>query len=235
MSNSKLVDVKMLSPNCTKNRNHKIDTITIHCVVGQLTAYQIGHLFLDPDYQASSNYGVGVDCKIGLYVDENDRSWCSSSPSNDHRAITIEVASDREHPYYVHDDVLEKLIELLVDICKRNNIPKLLWKADKSLIGNIKKQNMTVHRWFKNKDCPGEYLYNLHYKIAEIVNEKLEENSKIKVGDKVKVLNPVTYDGKKFKVWYNEYDVLQVKNDRVVIGIKDVITAPIHIKNIKKA
>lgn len=229
-TNSKLVDVKMLSPNCNKKRNHIIDTITIHCVVGQLTAKQIGNLFLNPNYQASSNYGIGVDCKVGLYVPEESRSWCSSSPANDHRAITIEVASEKVHPYKVNDDVFEKLIELLVDICKRNKIKKLLWKADKSLIGQVEKQNMTVHRWFKNKDCPGEYLYNLHYKIAELVNEKLAE---IKVGDKVKVLNPVTYDGKKFKVWYNEYDVLQVKNDRVVIGIKDVITAPINIKNIE--
>lgn len=231
MSNSKLVDVIKISPNQNKVRNHKIDTITIHCVAGQLTATQIGDLFADPNYKASSNYGIGVDCKIGLYVDEKGRSWCSSSASNDNRSITIEVASDRQHPYKVNDDVFEKLIELLVDICKRNNIKKLLWKADKSLIGQIQKQNMTVHRWFKNKDCPGEYLYNKHYEIAKRVNKKLNP---LKVGDKVKVLKPIDYTGKKFKLWYNEYDVLKVENDRVIIGIGKVITAAINIKNIEK-
>lgn len=231
MSNSKLVDVKMLSPNCNKPRNHAIDTITIHCVVGQLTAKQIGNLFLNPEYNASSNYGVGVDCKIGLYVDEANRSWCSSSASNDNRAITIEVASDTKHPYHVNDDVLEKLIDLLVDICKRNKIPKLLWKGDKSLIGNIEKQNMTVHRWFKNKDCPGAYLYNLHSQIAKRVNSRLQN---IKVGDKVKVINPITYEGKSFKLWYPKYDVLRVENDKIIIGIGNVVTAPIHINNIEK-
>lgn len=230
MSNSKLVDVKMLSPNMNTPRNHKIDTITIHCVVGQLTAKQIGNLFLNPNYQASSNYGVGSDNKIGLYVEEKNRSWCSSSPSNDNRAITIEVASDKTHPYHVNDDVYEKLIELLVDICQRNNIPKLLWKADKKLIGQVDKQNMTVHRWFKNKDCPGAYLYNLHFDIAKKVNSKLQ---KFKVGDKVKVLNPITYDGKPFKLWYSKYDVLRVENDKIIIGIGNIVTASINKNNIE--
>lgn len=234
MSNSKLVNVKILSPNYTKKRNHKIDTITIHCVAGQLTATQLGNLFKNPDYQASSNYGIGVDCKIGLYVNECDRSWCSSSASNDHRAITIEVASDKTHPYHVNDDVYEKLILLLIDICQRNNIKKLLWKADKSLIGKIDKQNMTVHRWFKNKDCPGEYLYNKHYEIAQRVNDALSGNNDIKIGDTVKVINPINFDtGNKFKLWYNEYDVISIKNDRIVIGKNGKITAPIDRKYLK--
>lgn len=234
MTNSKLVNVKMLSPNCTMNRNHKIDTITIHCVSGQLTAKQLGNLFLNPNYKASSNYGIGVDCKIGLYVEEKNRSWCSSSASNDHRAITIEVASDNFHPYHVNDDVLDTLILLLVDICQRNKIKKLLWQADKNLIGQIDKQNMTVHRWFKNKECPGEYLYNLHYEIAKRVNDKLLKKSyKVKKGDKVKVIKNTDCNGKKFKLWYNEYDVLSVKNDTVVIGIGDIVTARVHINNVE--
>lgn len=234
MTNSKLVNVKMLSPNCTKNRNHKIDTITIHCVSGQLTAKQLGNLFLNPNYKASSNYGIGVDCKIGLYVNESDRSWCSSSASNDHRAITIEVASDNFHPYHVNNDVLDTLILLLVDICQRNKIKKLLWQADKNLIGQVDKQNMTVHRWFKNKECPGEYLYNLHPEIAKRVNEKLlKKFNKIKIGDKVKVLKNIDSEGKKFKLWYSEYDVLRIENDNAVIGIGNIITAKVPIKNIE--
>lgn len=234
MTNSKLVNIKMLSPNCTMNRNHKIDTITIHCVSGQLTAKQLGNLFLNPNYKASSNYGIGVDCKIGLYVEEKNRSWCSSSASNDHRAITIEVASDNFHPYHVNNDVLDTLILLLVDICQRNKIKKLLWQADKNLIGQIDKQNMTVHRWFKNKECPGEYLYNLHPEIAKRVNEKLlKKFNKIKIGDKVKVLKNIDSEGKKFKLWYTEYDVLRIENDNAVIGIGNIITAKVPIKNIE--
>lgn len=177
MSNSPLVSYTKISPNKTSPRNHKIDTITIHCVVGQLTAEGIGSCFASSSRQASSNYGIGKDGKIGMYVEEKDRSWCSSSASNDHRAITIEVASDTSHPYAVNDKAYAALIELCTDICKRNNIKELKWKGDKSLIGQVDKQNMTVHRWFANKSCPGDYLYNRHGDIAKAVNAKLNGNT----------------------------------------------------------
>ena len=122
MSNSPLVEHINISPNKTVNRNHKIDTITIHCMVGQCSAETCGNIFANPARQASSNYGIGYDGKIGMYVEEKDRSWCSSSRENDHRAITIEVASDTYHPYAVTDAAYNALINLLVDICKRNNI-----------------------------------------------------------------------------------------------------------------
>ena len=172
MSNSSLVDYIILSPNRYHPRNHKIDTITIHCMAGQLSAQSCGSLFKNG--AASSNYGIGYDGKIALYVDEGDGSWCSSSYSNDMRAITIEVASDKTHPYAVTDAAYKSLIKLLVDICKRNGIKQLLWKADKNLIGQVDKQNMTAHRWFKNKACPGDYLYNRFGTIAEEVNLRLK-------------------------------------------------------------
>lgn len=162
-----------ISPNRTSPRNHKIDTITIHCIVGQWTAKQGCDYFATTGRECSANYVVGKDGSIGLSVEEQDRSWCSSSRSNDHRAITIEVASDAKHPYKVTDQALAALIDLLVDICRRNGIKALLWKGDKSLIGQVDKQNMTVHRWFANKACPGDYLYNLHPQIAAQVNERL--------------------------------------------------------------
>ena len=108
-----------------------------------------------------------------MYVEEKDRSWCSSNAPNDHRAITIEVASDTAPPYAITVEAYNGLIKLLADICKRNNIKQLKWKADKSLIGKTSEQNMTVHKWFTNTSCPGEYLYNLHGKIADDVNKKL--------------------------------------------------------------
>lgn len=172
-TNSPLVNYTRLSPNHSGLRNHEIDTITIHCVVGQVTVERLGEIFAPETKQASSNYGIGFDGRIGMYVEEKNRSWCSSSADNDNRAVTIEVASDNTHPYAVTDKAYEALIELVADICKRNGIKKLLWKGDKSLIGQVDKQNMTVHRWFASKDCPGDYLYNRHGEIAEKVNEKL--------------------------------------------------------------
>lgn len=176
MSNSPLVNYTQISPNRYSPRNHKIDTITIHCVVGQVSVEALGCIFAPTARQASSNYGVGYDGRIGMYVEEKDASWCSSSYENDNRAITIEVASDTTHPYAVTDKAYNALIELVADICKRNGIKKLLWKGDKSLIGQTDKQNMTVHRWFANKACPGDYLYNLHGDIANKVNAKLGVN-----------------------------------------------------------
>ena len=175
MSDSKLVDYTLLSPNKTSPRNHSIDTITIHCMAGNLSVVQCGSIFAKSERKASSNYGVDSNGKIGLYVKESDRSWCSTSRDNDNRAITIEVANDggAETGWHVSDKAYDALINLLVDVCKRNNIKKLLWKGDKTLIGQIDKQNMTVHRWFANKACPGDYLYNLHPKIASDVNARL--------------------------------------------------------------
>ena len=174
-TNSPLVSYTRLSPNHSGQRNHAIDTVTIHCVVGQVTVERLGEIFAPESRKASSNYGIGTDGKIGMYVEEKNRSWCSSSSSNDHRAITIEVASDTTPPYKVNDKAMESLVNLLTDICKRNNIKQLLWKGDKSLIGQVDKQNMTVHKWFANKDCPGEYLYNKHSEIAAEVNKRLSQ------------------------------------------------------------
>lgn len=172
-TNSPLVNYTKLSPNHSGQRNHVIDTITIHCVVGQLSVETLGNVFAPTSRKASSNYGIGADGRIGMYVEEKNRSWCSSSASNDNRAITIEVASDLKHPYAVNDKAYAALLDLLTDICKRNNIKQLLWKGDKSLIGQVDKQNMTVHRWFANKSCPGEYLYSRHGAIADAVNKRL--------------------------------------------------------------
>lgn len=175
MSNSPLVSYIKISPNKTSPRKDPIDTITIHCVVGQCSVETIGDIFAPKSRRASSNYAIGPDGRIGMYVEEKDSSWCSSSSANDHRAITIECASDTTPPYAINDKVYKALIELCVDICKRNNIKELKWKADKSLVGQPDKQNMTVHRWFANKSCPGDYIYNRLGQIAKEVNAKLKK------------------------------------------------------------
>lgn len=178
MSNSSLVTYTKLSPNCNKPRNHAIDTITIHCFVGQVTAERgcnaRGFVNYNPVSGSSCNYVVGYDGSIGLCVDEANRSWCSSNKANDHRAVTIEVASESTHPYAVTDTAYEALIKLVADICKRNNIKKLVWSTSKDERVNHKNGcNMTVHRDFSSKSCPGDYLYNKHGDIANRVNKLL--------------------------------------------------------------
>ena len=187
-SNSPLATVKLISPNKTVGRNHAIDTITIHCFVGQVTAKRGCEVFQPSSKGASCNYVVGYDGSIGLCVEEKDRSWCTggydkngnpirvngvSGKSNDYQAVTIEVASDAKHPYAITEKAMAALIELCTDICRRNGIKKLLWSGDKNLVGNPAKQNLTVHRWFANKACPGDYIYQRLGDIAAKVNAKL--------------------------------------------------------------
>lgn len=173
MSNSSLVNYVNITQNHKTPRDHKIDTITIHCFVGQVTAKQGCDVFATTDRDASCNYVVGKDGDIGLCVEEEYRSWCSSNKENDMRAICIECASDKTEPYSITDKCMSSLIKLCADICKRNGIPKLLWKEDKSLIGKVNEQNMTVHRWFANKSCPGTYIYEHLGMIANEVNKLL--------------------------------------------------------------
>ena len=298
MSNSPLVDYTRISPNKNSPRNHKIDTITIHCVVGQCTVETLGNIFAPTSRQASSNYGVGTDGKIGMYVEEKYRSWCSSNAANDIRAVTIEVASDTKHPYAVNDRAFAALLDLVTDICKRNGIKKLVWSTKKADRVNHKNGcNMTVHRDYANKSCPGDYLYNRHGEIAAEVNRRLgvadtapdagaaqgvtvytvkkgdtlsriaakygttyqaiaayngiknpnaiRVGQKIKIpastapaalkkGDRVKVLNAVTYDGKPFRTYYDTYDVIQVSGARVVIGVGATVTAAVNAANLRK-
>ena len=145
-------------------------------MVGQCSVGTLGNTFASPARQASANYGIGYDGKIGLYVEEGDRSWCSSNADNDNRAITIEVASDTYHPYAVTDKAYAALIDLCADICKRNGIERLVWSTNKNDRVNHKNGcNMTVHRDYANKSCPGEWLYSRHGEIASEVNKRLKK------------------------------------------------------------
>lgn len=211
MGNSPLVNFTKISPNKTSPRNHKIDTVTIHCYVGQASVESMGNWFAEKSANCSCNYGIGYDGRIALIVDENDRSWCSSNKANDHRAITIECASDREAPYAVNDKVYASLIKLLADICKRNDIKELKWEGDKSLIGQISKQNMTVHRWFANKECPGDYLYERHGQIAKEVNALLSANTKTESKTEDKKVGNTTIR-EIAKVVYNEAGIIRSYN-----------------------
>ncbi len=165
MSNSSLVDYVKISPHRTAPRSKTIDTITIHHMAGNLSVETCGQVF--QTREASANYGIGSDGRVGMYVEEKDRSWASSSAANDHRAVTIEVANSQSGgDWPVSDTALEKCIELCVDICRRNGIPRLNYTGDKS-------GNLTMHKWFVATACPGPYLGSRFGYIAQEVNRRL--------------------------------------------------------------
>lgn len=176
---SKLVSYVKLSPNCNKPRNAPIDRITIHCVVGQASVESLGSLFASPSRQASSNYGIGYDGRIACYVEEENRSWTSGSRENDHRAITIEVASDDTHPYAVKPEAYAALLDLVEDICRRHKLT-LKYTGDTS-------GNMTMHKWFQATDCPGAYLESKYPEIEKEVNKRLQGASEKDVFYRVQV------------------------------------------------
>lgn len=167
MSNSSLVSYTKLSPNCDHPRIHAIDKITIHHMAGDLSVETCGNLFANSSYEASSNYGIGSDGRVGLYVDEGDRAWASASPSNDNRAVNIEVANCATGgDWPVSSAAYNKLIDLCVDICQRNGIKALNYTGDTD-------GNLTEHRMFVATACPGPYLHERMGRIAAEVNSRL--------------------------------------------------------------
>ena len=174
MSNSKLISYTELSPNRNTPRTHAIDTVTVHCYAGHASVEDMGAWFSRSSTQYSANYGIGDDGRIGLFVPESDRSWCSSSRENDHRAITIECSSDTAAPNAVNKSVYNSLINLLTDICQRNGIKQLVWSnSAHERINHINGCNMTAHRDYANKACPGDYLYSRMRDIAADVNARM--------------------------------------------------------------
>ena len=184
MRNSPLVSYTRLSPNRSSPREHPVTRITPHCVVGQFTVEEILNLsdftVYDPKNGASCNYAIGRDGRIGLGVDEGDRSWCSSSGDNDHRAVTIEVASDRTAPYAVTDAAYGALLDLMTDICRRYGKTRLVWSGSReAALAYEPGENemvLTAHRFFANKACPGDYMYDRYGQMAEEVTKRLEES-----------------------------------------------------------
>lgn len=233
-TNSSLVSYTKLSPNHSGQRTHSIDRITPHCVVGQCSVETLGNIFLPTSRQASSNYGIGVDGRVGMYVEEKNRSWCSSSAANDQRAITIECASDNTEPYAFKDMVYKRLIELCTDICRRNGKTKLLWLGDKaktlSYTPKSDEMVLTVHRWFANKSCPGNWMYARMGDLASKVTAALGSEVKpvepakptgtIKTGDLVTITGSTYYNGKAIPSWVKKlrWYVVEVSDDRAVIN-----------------
>ena len=236
-TNSSLVSYTKLSPNHSGQRTHSIDRITPHCVVGQCSVETLGSIFLPASRQASCNYGIGVDGRVGMYVEEKNRSWCSSSNANDQRAVTIECASDTTEPYAFKEVVYNRLVELCTDICKRNGKTKLLWLGDKTKTLNYTPASdemvLTVHRWFANKSCPGNWMYarmgNLASQVTAALGgsaetatptEQEESTATIKVGDLVTITGSTYYNGKTIPGWVKKlrWYVVEVSGDRAVVN-----------------
>lgn len=161
MSNSSLVSYTCLSPNYTRGRNHKIDRITPHYVAGNCTIETLGEIFRPAARRASSNYGIGSDGRIGMYVEEANRPWTSGSSYNDNRAVTIECANLSDGR--LTDSCWNSLVRLCVDICKRNSIARLNYTGNDS-------GNLTMHKWYQDTDCPGPWLSKQFSRLANEVN-----------------------------------------------------------------
>lgn len=252
ITNSPLVSYTKLSPNHSGKRTHAIDRISPHCVVGQCSVETLGNIFAPTSKEASCNYGIGVDGRIGMYVEECNRSWCTSSNANDQRAVTIECASDNTAPYAFKDVVYQALIDLCVDICKRNGKTKLLWLGDKAQTLAYEPQAdemvLTVHRWFANKSCPGDWMYARMGDLAAKVTAALGEEEtpaepvkpstgEIRAGDTVRLAAGATYyNGDAIPSWViaKEWIVREVSGDRAVIDAsadgKNHICSPVNVK-----
>lgn len=252
-TNSPMVVYTKLSPNHSGQRTHAIDRITPHCVVGQCSVETLGNIFHPTSRQASSNYGIGTDGRVAMYVEEKNRSWCSSSNANDQRAITIECASDTTEPYAMNGKVYDSLVKLCTDICKRNGKKKLLWLGNKTktLNYNPKPDEMvlTVHRWFANKSCPGNWLYARLGDLASKVTAALGGDTKpsepakpttsaVKVGDLVKITGSKYYGGQTIPSWVKakNWYVHSVSGNRAVVNKsedgKNAIMSPIKVTDL---
>lgn len=195
-TNSSLATYTKLSPRCNTYgaRNQNITFFTPHCVVGQCTIETLGSIFANPERGASSNYGIDKDGRIGLFVNESDAAGTSSSRWNDERAITVECASDNYYPYAFREVVFDKLVDLLVDCCKRNGKNKVLYlgslNATKNYNPKPNEMIITLHRWFTATACPGDWMYN---RVNELVNRA---NAAFNV-------NPTVYNGVDYAAVYS--------------------------------
>ena len=231
MSNSKLVSYTKISPHRTSPRNDKIRKITIHHMAGNLSVETCGNVF--QSRQASANYGIGSDGRVGQYVYEADRAWSTAWPDNDHQAVNIEVANDGGAPdWHVSDAALASLVDLCVDICKRNGIDKLTYTGDET-------GNLTRHNMFVPTACPGPYLQSKFPWIAQEVNARLgaqadkpaANSGAIVKGCVVRLKQGAkTYDGGNLASFVYERDhvVSEISGDRCVITYGGVVVAAVR-------
>lgn len=167
--NSPLTEYVYLSVNADFPREDAVKKITIHHMADDIPLERLGEVFAQADRRASSNYAIDTEGRVALYVEEGNRAWTSSSPENDHQAVTIEVANDEiGGEWHVSDASYEALLQLCTDICWRSGIQSLEYTGDET-------GNLTIHKMFSDRtECPGPYLEGKMPEIAEEVSRRLE-------------------------------------------------------------
>ena len=247
-TNSSLVTYTQISPNKNESRVHstynptgKILKITPHHMAGNCTIEVCGNIFAPTSRGASSNYGIGSDGRIGMYVEEKSRAWTSSSAANDYVAVTIEIANDggASSNWHVSDKAIESAINLITDICKRNGIAKLTWTGNKD--GNV-----TCHDMFIATCCPGPYLKSKFPYIVEKVNANLTGKKEEDTKPAPKPSEPITPSTSKYTAGDSYYlnnvnlysSASATRRSNTVTGIyyiwsSDVINSKIRITNAK--
>lgn len=172
---------EILSPNCNNRGNNPIERLTVHCVVGEFPAATVAGWFSKPSRKASSNYIIGKNGEIVVSVPENKRAWTSGSGANDYKAITIECSSGAKSPYAFSDTVYNSLVNLTLDIMKRNGKTKLLYFANKNEALKYKpaadEMVLTYHRWFQSVECPGKWFFDRSRDFCAEINAKTGSNT----------------------------------------------------------
>ena len=225
-TNSSLVSFTRISPNRNSPRNQSITKITIHHMAGIMSVEEFGALVANAGRQMSANYAIGNDGRIGLFCPESDRSWCSSSPWNDNRAVTIEVSNSEYGDalgWPIGDKAYASLIRLCVDICKRNGIKKLEFTGDQT-------GSLTYHYMFAATACPGPWIKSHTNEICNKVNAQLASttpvvtpstSSKFQKGDLVKIKAGATYyNGGAIPAWVAQMNwyIDSIDGDRAILG-----------------
>ena len=177
-TNSPLVDFERISPNSNCPRNAEIDTITPHHTASVIHVENLGAMLANAAFQASYNYGIGLDSRIGLFVPESCRCWGSSSRLNDNRAVVIGVSNSvRGHPWPISEPNFERLIELCVCLCMRNpSIKQISGLPGLSYTGDVM-GSLTRHNMFSATTCPGPFLQarfpELADRVSNIINKEI--------------------------------------------------------------
>ena len=247
-TNSSLINMTRISPNRNSPRNQPITKITVHHMAGVCSIEQFGDIVANPAREMSANYGIGNDGRIILTCPESDRSWCSSSPWNDNRAITIEVSNSAygdASGWPVSEAAYNSLIKLCVDICKRNGIKKLNFTGDKN-------GSLTFHYMYAQTCCPGPWMKAHAKDLCDKVNGELgltvpinppastsKPISSFKIGDLVYINNGARYyNGGGIPNWVvaEKWYISSISGDRAVLGLNESknrnIQSPINVKDI---
>lgn len=211
MTVSSLSSVSIISPNTSGLRTAPISKVTVHHMAGDLTVEQCGSIFKSASRQASSNYGVGSDGRIGCYLEEEYHPWTSSSYWNDDRAITLEVADYNLGDWSPSRAAYQSTVLLCADICNRYGIfPTYTGDTDGTF---------TEHRMYAATSCPGDWW---HAKMPDFVNN-VKQAMKGRFGMPIECILHPDESQKLFHVSGN--DIAYIPHPDCLTALQDVAEA----------